>query len=162
MSWENVINAASAAWKVVEDNRPSAEINSSTANAVPDVDDWTALVHDGRFNKLMFGMHYDNLAGFEVVGIDIELFWQFGATYRGGGAFIPNLWISVPKCDVFWGQTINLELTCRNPSNGNASDPSRPIASLPVTVSGTVENMFQVKRIEWNFVINGDGRWQQI
>lgn len=43
MSWEMVKNAGQAAWAVIKDGEPSAEVATSTANAVPQVDDWQNL-----------------------------------------------------------------------------------------------------------------------
>ncbi|MDP9465017.1 MAG: hypothetical protein M3P52_10360, partial [Actinomycetota bacterium] len=43
MSADTIVNAAKLAWEVIKDGKPSAEISSSTANAVPEVDDWQSL-----------------------------------------------------------------------------------------------------------------------
>jgi hypothetical protein len=162
MSWEHIINAASAAWKVIEDGAPSSEISSNTANAVPEVDDWSALV-GAQSTKLTWTYVRTNALGlFTAVDVKFELFWEWGATYRNGGAFIPNIWISVPTCDLTWGQNMDIDLVTRNPTNRNTSDPRRPIAHIPVTVRGTHTNVLESNHIEWNFVLEGDGAWQQL
>lgn len=163
MSWEHVINAASAAWKVIENGAPSSEIQGNTANAVPDVSDWSSLVNSNQPRKLTWSYSRDNVTGlFTAVDVRFELFWEWGATYHGGGAFIPNLWISVPRCDLTWGQNMDITLTARNPTNKNAADPSRPIARLPVTISGTHHNFLESNHIEWNFLLEGDSNWTQL
>ena len=163
MSWEDVINAASAAWKVIEDGAPSSEIQSNTANAVPSVDDWKALTNANQPRKLTWKVVRENALGlFTAVNVEFELFWEWGATYRGGGAFIPNIWISVPRCELTWGQNMNINMIARNPTNKNAAVPSRPIAHIPITVTGTHHNFLESNHLEWNFVLEGDSNWQQI
>jgi hypothetical protein len=90
------------------------------------------------------------------VEFDIVLKWQFGARYRNGGAFIPNLWIDVPECFVGLGWDANIGITVRNPTN--VGQPGAPLAALTVTIKGTVSSGLELYHVEWAFVCYGDGR----
>jgi hypothetical protein len=45
MSAETIVNMAKVAWDIIKDGAPSAELTNSTANAVPQVDDWQSLTN---------------------------------------------------------------------------------------------------------------------
>lgn len=154
-----IVNMAETAWKIIDAGRPSSEITGTTANAVPNVSDWTNL-QAGTARKVSWSIKYKNLYEVEVVAITFEIHWQYGATYMSGGAYIPNLWLSVPKCDIEWGYSADIAVTVRNPSN--AGTTQAPVAKLPLTVSGTVATPIRSRHVEWNFEFEGDADWRQL
>ena len=159
MSWEIVQNTAQAAWEVIKDGRPSAQIAQTRANAVPQVSDWQNLTHThGTPNHYEWDLRLRNSWPFEarVVDIKFKLMWEFGARYNNAGAFIPNIWILVPHCDVLWGYTVNINLSVGNPSN-HSTTPRAPIAQIPVTVAGSVSTLAQSAQYQWGFTLRGDG-----
>lgn len=163
MSADTIVNLAKGAWKVFEDDAPSAEITSSTANAVPQVTDWQAL--HGTRGPMGLRQSWRRFCAwpFEdyiVAEFTFQLKWDYGATYRGGGEFIPNLWIEVPAYDIFWGQHIYLSLVVHNPTNASTV-ANAPLARVPVTIAGTAQTRLRDLHIEWGFVVYGDGRWEQ-
>ncbi|KQP66419.1 MULTISPECIES: hypothetical protein [Nocardioides] len=162
MSADMVVNVAKAAWEVFKDGAPSGEITSSTANAVPQVDDWQTLA--GARGPMAIRGHWERLCAwpfedYVVADFTFLLKWDYAATYRGGGAFIPNLWLEVPSYDIFWGQHLDLRLTVRNPTN--AGTPQAPLARLPVTIAGTASNGLRNLHVEWGLTVFGDGTWQE-
>lgn len=159
MSASDIINMAQTAWKIIEDGKPSSDINTSTANAVPHVDDWQSLSAPQGTNKLTWHLKYENGFTMNVVVVQFELKWEYAARYRGGGAFISNCWLHVPECDVKWGYKVNINLHTRNPTN--AGSESAPDARLPLSVSGTVSTPFWSDDMEWDFTLFGDGNWEQ-
>ena len=94
MSAEDIVNAAKLAWKIFEDGAPSGDIAASTASAVPDVTDKFSL--SGTRGPMSLRLYWSRMAAWPwddyiVADITILLKWEYGATYRGGGLFIPNL-----------------------------------------------------------------------
>lgn len=163
MSATEVINAAASAWKIIEDGRPSSSITSETANAVPDVSDWQNLV--GAKGPLQIRRRRINQVGWPFddylnVDIQIHLCFEYGATYNGGGLFIPNIYVAVPECFLGWRYNADIDLRVHNPTNGNDANPAAPIARVPVSISGTVSCPFWSSRIEWGFTLWGNGAWQ--
>lgn len=159
MSADTIVNTAKAAWEVFKDNAPSAELATATANAVPQVDDWQSLV--GARGPMRVRGYWSRRCAWPfddyiVADFTFLLKWDYFATYRGGGAFIPNLWLEVPSYDIFWGQHLDLRLITRNPTNDGTA--TAPIARLPVTISGTASNVVCNLHVEWSFVVYGDGR----
>ena len=162
MSADEIVNMAKAAWKVFEDGAPSGDIAASTASAVPHVTDWQSLM--GARGPMSLRWSWTRMCAwpFEdyiVAEVKFALKWEYGATYRGGGNFIPNLWLEIEDYDIFWGQHIYLQLTARNPSNVGSA--TAPLARLPVTIAGTARNGLRDLHMEWGFTVYGDGRWEK-
>lgn len=158
MSADTIVNVAKFAWDVIKDGRAAADITDSTANAVPQVADWQSLTETRGPNVRR--LSYWNsflwpLDDYVHVEFEILLKWDFGARYRGGGAFIPNVWVDVPECFVGWPWYADISLTAHHPTN--AGDASRPVARIPVTVRGAAGSGASVDHIEWGFVLYGTG-----
>jgi hypothetical protein len=159
VSADTIVNAAQFAWKVIENGAASADIEHKTASAVPKVDDWMSLA--GTRGPNSWRLSYKNrfmwpLDDYLHVDVQILLKWQFGARYKGGGAFIPNIWIEVPECFVGWPWDVNIGIIVQNPTN--AADPGEPpLAAIPVTVKGTVSSGAELDHVEWGFVLYGNG-----
>jgi hypothetical protein len=162
MSADEIVNVAKAAWEVIKDGQPSTEITSSTANAVPQVGDWQSV--EGARGPMWVRRQWQREAAwpadnYVVADFTFVLKWDYGATYHGGGAYIPNLWIEVPEVDCFWGQHLDIRLTVHNPTNAGSREA--PLARLPVTIAGSATNWLRDLHVEWGFVVYGDGNWEE-
>jgi len=155
MSWEHVINAASAAWKIIEDGKPSLEVTTHNANAVPDVTDWQNLTSAQGPTYVGRQLNWTNYLGIDVVEMHFRVYWEYGAHYRGGGAYVPNCHGTVLKCDVAWGFDVNLNMRVHNPTN--AGSDRAPMARLPISVSGSVSSPLTSRTLGWEYVLFGDG-----
>jgi len=167
MSWEVIKNTAQGAWAVIKDGEPSQEIATASANAVPSVDDWQSLA-TGFYPPKSVWMSYswpvnvpDWVGEYVYVEFTILLKWDYGATYKGGGAFINSIWLEVPNAYDAWSWHTNIDVRFHPPSNANASDPSKPIAKVPVTVAGTVKTYEHLQHLEWGFTLYGNGLWSR-
>ena len=158
MSADAVVNAAKLAWDVIKEGKPSADITGSTANAVPQVDNWQSLTDARGPNS--WRMTFTNsfiwpFDDYDHCQLEILLKWDFGAHYQGGGAFIPNIWVEVPNCFVGFGWNANIAFQAQNPTN--AGSVTAPHARIPVTVKGTVSSGAELHHVEWGFVLFGNG-----
>jgi hypothetical protein len=100
----------------------------------------------------------ENAFSVDVVDIEFDLRWEYGARHRGGGAFIPNCYLYVPTCSVLWGFDVNVQIHVHNPSN--AGTETAPIARLPLTVSGSVSSLVNSHGVQWDFQLFGNGTYQ--
>jgi hypothetical protein len=158
MSGDGVSNIASAAWHVIESNKPSASLASNTCNAVPaDLHDFSALTDAQGPNSVTWRLTMENAFTVDVVDIAFDLRWEYGARHHGGGAFIPNCYLYVPKCQVLWGFEVDVQLHVHNPSN--AGSEAAPIARLPLTISGSVSSLVNTHSLQWDFVLFGNGSY---
>lgn len=162
MSADTIVNLAKLGWDIIKAGEPAADISSSTANAVPDVDDWQSLTDSRGPNVLR--MYYSRsfvwpLDDYDHVQLEILLKWDYGSRYRGGGAFIPNVWIEVPTCFVGFGWDADLSVITRNPTN--AGSVEAPHARLPVTIRGVVSSGLEHHHVEWGYVLFGSGAYER-
>jgi hypothetical protein len=159
MSADTIVNMAKLAWDVIKDGKPAVDISNSTANAVPQVDDWQTLT-DTQSRPNVRRIYYHNsfmwpLDDYDHVQFEILLKWDYGARYQGGGAFIPNIWIEVPQCFAGWPWDVNISLTAHHPTNTGGS--GAPHARIPVTISGTVSSGAEHHTVQWGYVLFGNG-----
>jgi hypothetical protein len=158
MSADTIVNAAKLAWDILKDGEPSADIQSSTANAVPKVDDWEAIQASAQ-NSHRFYYHRPfvwPLDDYDHIQFSIILRWDHSGRYRGGGAYIPNLYVNVTDLFVGYAWHADIRLTTHNPTN--AGTDTAPVARLPITISGSVHSGLVTEHVEWDFVVLGDGR----
>jgi len=155
MSIEHIINAASTAWDIVKDGKPSLAVSTNNANAVPDVQDWQALTNAQGPTWIGRHLKWTNYLGIDVVDINFRVYWEYGARYQNGGAFIPNCHVTVLSCDVAWGFDVNLNMRVHNPTN--AGTGTAPRARLPISISGSVESPLTTRTVGWEYVLFGDG-----
>ena len=156
MSDDAVANIASAAWHVIESNKPSQSLATNTCNAVPaGIHDLSGLTGAQGPNSVTWGLTIENGFTIDVVDIAFDLRWEYGARHNGGGAFIPNCYLYVPKCSVLWGYNVDVQLHVHNPSN--AGSESAPMARLPLTISGSVSSLLKTESLQWDFVLFGNG-----
>ena len=158
MSADTIVNVAKFAWDVIKDGKPAADIANSTANAVPQVDDWQTLTETRGPNSYRIKYHNSFVWPFDDydhVQFEILLKWDWGARYHGGGAFIPNIWVEVPEVFAGWPWSVNIGLTSQHPTN--AGPANAPLARIPVTVKGTAGSGAELYHLEWGFVLFGSG-----
>jgi hypothetical protein len=160
VSADIIQNVGKAAWAVIKDGEPSVDLATATANAVPQVDDWQTLA--GARGPMTTWVSWQKPVAWpwdDYVFVDFKILLKFdyGATYRGGGAFIPNIWVEVPTCYVGWSWHVDIGLTFHNLTNSGTTQA--PIARIPVTISGTVKTYEQAHHVEWGFSLYGTGDW---
>jgi hypothetical protein len=157
MGWEEIQNTGKALIEILKDNAPTSDIASATCNAVPKVEDWQNLgggspqAAKGRTICCMSPL------GFTNVKCDIVINYQYGATYKGGGAFIPACWISLPAgAEV--ALMYHVEAKMNVISLGNVGSGNRPIAQLTVQLVSRWWNLTNSYPETRNYDLFGDGR----
>jgi hypothetical protein len=153
-------NLGSGAWDVVSGREPAAAIYTTTCSAMPKVDDWQSVSAATGTNHLMRQLYIENRRNDEAIHIVWKLNWEYGARYRGGGAFIPNCWISVDYCNVIpgWGAAISVEV--RNTEN--AGTDTAPVARLLLTVHSRFYSWAENESKDYNFALLGSGEYQLV
>lgn len=162
MGADSIISTLSQAWTLIKDNQPVAEIATTKCNAVPQVDDWQDLGNISAPTTIA-SRPIKNISplGFTNVDARLDLVYQYGATYKLGGAYIPALWISIDHCDV--ALLFNLNVSLRVISVGNANPgTSSPVAQLTVEITEHVTNHLASSTHSAYYMVYGDGREAQI
>ena len=130
VSHSELFNAGATGWQVIERGAPAPAIHSITANAVPAVDDWQTL--SGAHGPAAITLRrwtrtWWPFEGAVSVDFTVVLKFEYGARYRGGGLFIPNVYVEVPECWVGWRYDVDVDVTVGAPENANSRrGPDRP------------------------------------
>lgn len=162
MGAETIVNTLSKAWDIIKEMEPHADVASNSCNAVPEVHDWTDL-HEGHYNAAAW-RHIkvvgiiDSLLndGLSYVDVLYHLSYSFGASYKGGGAYIPNCSVNVERCHVEIPFNVNVKLTVLE--TNNAGTHKAPIAHLRVKLSETWTNHLASEARTRIYNLYGDGR----
>jgi len=160
MSADTIVNLGSKAWSVIDDNKASSDIATNIGTALPQVDDWANLSAPAGTNTMSRRiLYFHGEDGKEAVAVNWTLHWEYGATYKKGGAYIPRAWITVDDLDIVWGWNVKLTMQVDPPSNATG-DPKRPVARLPLRLTKNVWSMFNItnETEPFNWTIYGDGR----
>ena len=151
-----LINHGATVWPIVIDNR---SVVGLWASAVPAMSG--ALEENGlRPNRVHWRILRTSQYGTTMIDATVRLRWTFGAQHAQRGAYIPRLWIDVPRCEVGWG--VRLQLTALVLRGRNVGSEHDPVAGLPVAVAGSITTPLGNETIDWRLAIRGDGsttRW---
>ena len=82
MTWDQIINTGSTSWQLVK-GQQAADLSSSGCNALPDVADWEKVSAATKTNSGRFTIDR-TVGGRLAIDIEFDVFWDIGATYRGG------------------------------------------------------------------------------
>lgn len=129
-----IIMAGVSAWKVITNNRPSADLNTSYASAIPGFDfnwdemsSWKKTTREYRFTV-------DHWLQGRAVDITYEVTFYHGPVSMPGtgkirkGHYIANLTVKPKTIDLEWGWKIGLNATMSHPMNIGTSE--EPLAML--------------------------------
>ncbi len=160
MSAGEIVNMLEKGWKLIDDNKPSSSLQTARANAVPNVSDWTALEgakgpRESRWYIKMTNSLPESW-GDIVVDCDLHLRYTYGATYKGGGLYIPNIWVDIDDSYVAWWHTLELQLIAKDPEN--AGTAAAPLARIPITISGKMASPKTSITVQAAFMVWGNGR----
>jgi hypothetical protein len=138
----DVVNLLKFGWEVIKDSEPVLNITNDRANAVPDGSNWVTDLTGARGpnrSPFNFSIRNDFLYESWPVVCEGSVCWNHSARYRGGGAFIPNAWIEVTRCNVEGlGRSLNVTASVGNPENRGTE--TAPNAYLPLTLTFQFEN----------------------
>jgi hypothetical protein len=156
----DLANLGSGAWEVISGDAPSAEVSSGYASAVPKDYDPSKLSSPTGTGQIRRSIYVRNASDDEVINFQWDLFWEYGSTYDGEGAFIPRCWLSPgnPHGHVSTGWHVNLKVEVGPITNDNG------VARMPLVLPQRVHSMFGVddETTTFNFVVYGDGRHDEL
>lgn len=124
-----IVMAGAKAWNVIMDNRPTADLDSAYASAIPGFDfNWTALKDWRKVNK-KYRYTIDNKLQGRAVDITYEVAYFYGSVPTPGteglkGHYIANFTVKPLDINLKWGWKVGLEVSMSDPMNvGTAAEP---------------------------------------
>ncbi len=122
-------NTAAKVWRVIEDNRGTADVHSTYANAVPAGVDPIQLT--GAQGPASVSWRWDEGLVLKDFTLDLTVQWYHSARYKQGGAWIPSA-VVIPALSLGWMGGYNITVTCTADPPFNAGSDTAPIAVLPL------------------------------
>lgn len=123
-------NNAQTAWKVIENNRPTATASSLYASALPKGVTADQLTGGGR---RQISWRWDSGYVLKDFTLDVSVVWHHSSRYKNGGAWIPAAYV-LPELNVGWlgDYTINVSVTAQAPFTTGTD--TAPVACLPLLI----------------------------
>lgn len=124
-----IVMAGAKAWKVIMDNRPTADLASAYASAIPGFDfNWSSL-KDWRKVSKKYRYTIDKKLQGRAVDITYEVAYYHGSIPTPGteglkGHYIANFTVKPLDINLKWGWKVGLEVSMSDPMNvGTAAEP---------------------------------------
>ena len=124
-----IVMAGAKVWNVIMDNRPTADLDSAYASAIPGFDfNWSNL-KDWRKVSKKYRYTIDKKFQGRAVDITYEVAYYHGAIATPGteglkGHYIANFTVKPLDINLKWGWKVGLEVSMSDPMNvGTAAEP---------------------------------------
>jgi hypothetical protein len=157
-----VVNTAGAVTKLLDKNSPAVTANHLCATAIPkDMDPMSSPVAGtNRFSRWyiqgwdFFGEGYSSQC-------KLNFSFAYGATYNGGGAYIPSVscWVTdvaIPEMYVPWPQHLDITFEADSPYTQDAGG-GRIVAYLPFHIKMFESTPADNASNTWSYILHGDG-----
>ncbi len=153
-----IINMGRKVWAIVEAGRPVVDVQSQTANALPQgADHWNKLQGWSLPQWKTYQATYRNLYRAKVVEFVYRVGYTSGGNVEGKGRFLTNVSVVPTTVDVAWGYNVDVEASV--PSVVNAGTSSDPIGQMELLVKWTVKTVMKHSENSMGYAIRGDGQF---
>lgn len=153
--WGAIEKAGEFAWTVLKDGKPTSEAHTAKFRAVPQGVDFTEL-ENAREYAWETPFYASNLMGIHVVDVRLAIVYEYGATYKNGGLFLPSVMVVPREVSVLWGFGVDLEATFGDPYNVS-HEHNKPIAAVQLALTFKVSAPLQSWTRTLPVEIRGDG-----
>jgi hypothetical protein len=154
------IDVASYAWQVVQDNKPTATLNTASSSAMPAAakQNWSLVVFRQPERIIHFQTSIKNHYGVEMINLQYEIDVLPGGTYNGVGMYIGYANVVATNVTVKWGYTLNMKAQVTAVYNAGSAD--NPVAAIALDVKYDYETMISARSETNSYLVRGDGLMQ--
>jgi len=150
-----IINLGEKIWKIIEKNKPVANVKYAYANAVPkgikgpeELESFSPLQFKSfrKFGKNGFGS--------TVFDVTYTLAHRFNGQYQGRGRFLDAVTVLPHKVDVLWGYTLNFNVA--RVSTANVGNEKEPVASVAMEMDFQISTVLKASQYRNLYEFRGD------
>jgi hypothetical protein len=154
-------NIGQSVWNFIQANRPSVDIQTNFANAVPTgITDWTQLEGWQDPVSNCYQITYKNGFDMTVVSFTYCVVFTPGGDYNGTGQYLNHIQIIPSDINVDWGYTLNAVTSIS--SVINAGSHSNPIAAAEVHMKYIISTSIKKDSVENVYYVKGDGSFTSL
>ncbi len=151
-----IINMGKKIWAIIEAGKPTAEVNVSSANALPQGSrDWAQLQGWETPQVRRYRVSMKNGYGMTVVDFTYRVQFTPGGNFEGRGRFLTNIVILPEDLYVAWAW--NFSATASVPNVTNAGNIENPIAAAELLLDFKIETPLFKQRSTRSYYVRGDG-----
>lgn len=153
---DDIVNTGKSIWKVIQQGKPVATINTSMANALPrgaKVSDLSGLSSLQKRTLRYCGI---NKFKMKVYDVTYTLVHRYGGSYKGKGKYLADVGIVASATMDKWGWYLNAE--SRTVSTVNHGTSANPIAGVVVELKQGVSTLVNIEKYDQAqvFAFRGD------
>ena len=163
VSIEKIVNIAEKIWNMVVSNKPSVNVDSKYAVALPmGVSSPSQLSGWSKPRSYLLSFYFENLYGIDVINVSYKVTYVYGGNYNGKGKYLAAVWAIPVSVDVMWGFTFNMQAYVPDSTVVNVGTTQNPIAALQLNVSWSASSV--LKQIDGTgvYYIQGDGYFEEL
>lgn len=163
VSIEQIVNIAQKIWKIVEANRPVANIESKYATAYPaGVTAASQLSGWSRPKGYTYGFYAENLYGGVMINAKYKVAFTYGGAYKGKGKFITGAAVIPTMAEVGWGYKFYMNAAVPDSTITNTGTEADPVAAMQLKVSWKIATILKESDGTSVYYMDGTGYYQEI
>lgn len=153
-----IIRIGKALWEIVKENRPTAEMTSASASAIPQgISSWDQLEGwNPRPAVRTYRVRVRNAIGTEVASYTYSIVGVYGGSLGGKGKYLQDVRVIANEIRVAWGYHVNAGVVI--PAVFNTGHAGSPVAAMDLVHRFTVTSAVSHYECTQHFVIQGDGQ----
>lgn len=159
-STRDLLNGAALVWQVIEAGRPSANVETQSAQALPKGVAWTQLSGWQGPAVQRFEIVFKNWLGVEAVKMRFRLQFVHSGEYRKKGHYLTAVALIPEGVTALWGYQVNASVSV--PGLYNLGSDRDPVAGLWLALNWKIETTLASKAFSRGFLVRGDGRVSEV
>jgi hypothetical protein len=159
---DDIVNAGTKAWSVIEAGRPVAHDKLETASALPKgADNWTDLQNWSAPTSRSYSVQYENGFGYSMIDFTFRITFNYGGNFKGHGKYIANAAVQIENLRIgFGGIKFDVEVDVASIYNRGTSQ--EPLAGMQINVNRIAETVFSRNENTDSFHLDGRGIIQKL
>lgn len=158
---DQIINIGKKVWDVIAANKPVANFQTDTANALPKgATGWETLAGWQVPASRLYRFTYQNGFGMDVVDFKFRVLYSFGGNVGGKGHYLANVTVVPADLSVDWGYTFNAQASV--PAVLDAGTAADPVGAAQLLVSWKIDTVIKHEQSSESFDVRGDGTFTDL
>lgn len=150
-----IINAGLEVWNLIEQGRPSGQLQSSEASALPQSMEAREFIQGWQGPVINeYRLVYRNKLGIHVVDFRFSLSFLYGGHIEGKGRYLKSIRVIPVHVQTLWGYKTSARASV--PSLVNLGSHDAPIAGAEILIHITVASPVMSKERYLDYFIRGD------
>lgn len=158
MDLSNIVDVAQLVWNIVEENKPTSNVSSDTANAVPQGVAWNDIAGWSAPQSRLYHVTFKNGFNVNVVDFTYRVVYFYGGNVGGKGHFLNGVAMVPSDISVDWG--FNFSAQAKVSSITNAGTVDDPTAAMEIQMQWSVSSVIKTITQSQSYYIQGDGQFQ--